>query len=167
MGMVQPAMLGLAVQSTCMRMPHMPALALQHRHPCLECGLSLGVLQESRTPACSSHKFEHALAQAFCRVDEEFGKGEAAALVGTTVVVALVGSRHLYIANCGMLTAPHRHALSAGSLLSVAQLPMLRIMLQLGCSWSLRISCLASSASRIGTHLADHVLQHTASCAAS
>ena len=63
--------------------------------------VSRWVLQDGRTQACSSHKFENALAQAFSRVDEEFGKGEAAALVGTTVVVALVGSRHLYIANCG------------------------------------------------------------------
>ena len=58
-------------------------------------------VQDGRAQACSSHKFENALAQAFTRVDEEFGRGEAAALVGTTVVVALVGSRHLYIANCG------------------------------------------------------------------
>ena len=51
--------------------------------------------------ACSAQKFESALTDAFNRTDEEFGKADNAALVGTTAVVALVGSRQLYIANCG------------------------------------------------------------------
>jgi hypothetical protein len=50
---------------------------------------------------CSVAKFESALQSAFNRTDEEFGKADNAALVGTTAVVALVGSRHLYVANCG------------------------------------------------------------------
>ncbi|KAK9795958.1 hypothetical protein WJX73_006426 [Symbiochloris irregularis] len=54
-----------------------------------------------RPAACTPKGFEAALASAFSRVDEDFGKGESAALVGTTVVVALVGSRQLYVANCG------------------------------------------------------------------
>lgn len=51
--------------------------------------------------ACTSATFESALTSAFNRTDEEFGKADNAALVGTTAVVALVGSRQLYVANCG------------------------------------------------------------------
>ncbi|BDA47091.1 probable protein phosphatase 2C 8 at C-terminar half [Coccomyxa sp. Obi] len=51
--------------------------------------------------ACSAQHFESALTDAFNRTDEEFGKADNAALVGTTAVVALVGSRQLYVANCG------------------------------------------------------------------
>ena len=58
---------------------------------------------------CSVAKFESALQSAFNRTDEEFGKADNAALVGTTAVVALVGSRHLYVANCGA-RAPLRQA---------------------------------------------------------
>ena len=54
----------------------------------------------------SSEKFESALTDAFNRTDEEFGKADNAALVGTTAVVALVGSRQLYVANCGEHTWP-------------------------------------------------------------
>ena len=36
------------------------------------------------------------------QTDEEFGKADNAALVGTTAVVALVGDRQLYIGNCGV-----------------------------------------------------------------
>ena len=46
-------------------------------------------------------RFESALTTAFNRTDEEFGKADNAALVGTTAVVTLVGSRQLYVANCG------------------------------------------------------------------
>jgi len=53
----------------------------------------------------SSEKFESALTDAFNRTDEEFGKADNAALVGTTAVVALVGSRQLYVANCGECSA--------------------------------------------------------------
>ena len=53
-------------------------------------------------PACSSAKFESAFADAFSRTDAEFAKADNAALIGTTAVAALVGSRHLYVANCGM-----------------------------------------------------------------
>ncbi len=52
--------------------------------------------------ACSAQHFESALTDAFNRTDEEFGKADNAALVGTTAVVALVGSRQLYVANCGV-----------------------------------------------------------------
>ena len=54
-------------------------------------------------PPCSARRFETALADAFTRTDAEFAAsdGDAAALVGTTAVVALVGSRQLYVANCG------------------------------------------------------------------
>ncbi|KAK9822800.1 hypothetical protein WJX74_011082 [Apatococcus lobatus] len=50
---------------------------------------------------CSSAKFESAFADAFSRTDAEFAKADNAALIGTTAVAALVGSRHLYVANCG------------------------------------------------------------------
>lgn len=49
----------------------------------------------------NSVTFESALTSAFNRTDEEFGKADNAALVGTTAVVTLVGSRQLYVANCG------------------------------------------------------------------
>ena len=65
-------------------------------------------LQEAGPPdrqdscgACGPDKFESALTAAFNLTDEEFGKADNAALVGTTAVVALVGSRQLYVANCG------------------------------------------------------------------
>lgn len=57
--------------------------------------------------ACSAADFESALTDAFNRTDEEFGKADNAALVGTTAVVALVGSRQLYVANCGEFYAIH------------------------------------------------------------
>ena len=47
--------------------------------------------------ACTPASFESALTSAFNRTDEEFGKADNAALVGTTAVVALVGSRQLYV----------------------------------------------------------------------
>eukprot|EP00884_Botryococcus_braunii_P011861 jgi/Botrbrau1/20676/Bobra.0058s0008.3 len=50
---------------------------------------------------CSAETFESALTDAFNRTDEEFAKADNAALVGTTAVVALVGTRQLYVANCG------------------------------------------------------------------
>jgi hypothetical protein len=50
----------------------------------------------------TAEKFEIAFLEAFCRTDEEFAKADNAALVGTTAVVALVGTRQLYVANCGM-----------------------------------------------------------------
>ena len=40
------------------------------------------------------------------QTDEEFGKANNAALVGTTAVVALVGDRQLYIGNCGARRRP-------------------------------------------------------------
>lgn len=52
---------------------------------------------------CSAETFESALTDAFNRTDEEFAKADNAALVGTTAVVALVGTRQLYVANCGKL----------------------------------------------------------------
>jgi Protein phosphatase 2C len=58
--------------------------------------------------AVSAGIFESAFANAFTRTDEEFGKADNAALVGTTAVVALVGDRQLYVANCGMRLAPGR-----------------------------------------------------------
>ena len=67
------------------------------------------VMEEQQDPgndksdqACSSAKFESAFADAFSRTDAEFAKADNAALIGTTAVAALVGSRHLYVANCGM-----------------------------------------------------------------
>lgn len=56
---------------------------------------------DSDASAATTTKIESALTNAFTRADEEFGKADNAALVGTTAVVALVGSKQLYVANCG------------------------------------------------------------------
>jgi len=58
--------------------------------------------EEDSDAPCSASTFQSALTNAFTKADEEFGKADNAALVGTTAVVALVGSRQLYVANCGM-----------------------------------------------------------------
>lgn len=53
---------------------------------------------------CTTETVEAALTKAFHMTDEEFGTlggYEHLALVGTTAVVALVGSRMIYVANCG------------------------------------------------------------------
>lgn len=50
---------------------------------------------------CLLAHFDKALHEAFLKTDEEFSHQDNAALVGTTAVVALVGSRQLYIGNCG------------------------------------------------------------------
>lgn len=57
--------------------------------------------QDDSDAPCSADAFQSALTTAFTKADEEFGKADNAALVGTTAVVALVGSRQLYVANCG------------------------------------------------------------------
>ena len=44
---------------------------------------------------------EGALRDAFIRTDEEFSKDGTAGLVGSTAVVALVGTHRVWIANCG------------------------------------------------------------------
>ena len=49
-----------------------------------------------------AERFEAALTTAFSQTDEEFGKGDKSALVGTTAVVALIGQRQMYVANCGV-----------------------------------------------------------------
>lgn len=59
--------------------------------------------EEDSDAPCNASKFQSALTNAFTKADEEFGKADNAALVGTTAVVALVGSRQLYVANCGEL----------------------------------------------------------------
>ncbi|KAL4517908.1 hypothetical protein Ndes2526A_g02278 [Nannochloris sp. 'desiccata'] len=53
---------------------------------------------------CTTETVEAALTKAFHLTDEEFGEMggyEHLALVGTTAVVALVGGRMIYVANCG------------------------------------------------------------------
>jgi protein phosphatase 2C len=57
--------------------------------------------QAATSPPYSANAFEHAFTEAFSKVDEEFGKKQDQAQVGTTAVVALVGDRQLYIGNCG------------------------------------------------------------------
>ncbi len=57
-----------------------------------------------RAPAATPEAVEAALTRAFHLADEEFGAlggYERLALVGTTAVVALVGGRWVYVANCG------------------------------------------------------------------
>lgn len=63
----------------------------------------------SDSDASTATKIESALTNAFTRADEEFGKADNAALVGTTAVVALVGSRQLYVANCGEFDLSVQH----------------------------------------------------------
>lgn len=50
---------------------------------------------------CDVNHFDNAFTDAFLKTDEEFGKVDNAALVGTTAVVALIGNRQLYVGNCG------------------------------------------------------------------
>jgi len=53
---------------------------------------------------CTTETVEAALTKAFHLTDEEFGEMggyEHLALVGTTAVVTLIGSRMIYVANCG------------------------------------------------------------------
>ena len=79
--------------------------------PSSEAAQAKGDEEDSDAP-CSASKFQSALTNAFTKADEEFGKADNAALVGTTAVVALVGSRQLYVANCGELHNSHATLLS-------------------------------------------------------
>lgn len=60
---------------------------------------------ESGSDASSSsnvaHLLEDALKEAFLKTDEQFSSESGSALVGSTAVVALVGSRKIWVANCG------------------------------------------------------------------
>ena len=71
--------------------------------------------------ACSADTFDSAFTKAFLKTDEEFGKADNAALVGTTAVVALVGDRQLYIGNCGVLQRPAQNNFTI-SLVGLARL---------------------------------------------
>lgn len=53
------------------------------------------------SPANVTHMVEDALREAFLRTDAEFAADGCAAMVGSTAVVALVGSKKMWIANCG------------------------------------------------------------------
>mmetsp|Transcript_8416 Transcript_8416/g.21001 ORF Transcript_8416/g.21001 Transcript_8416/m.21001 type:complete len:618 (-) Transcript_8416:786-2639(-) len=55
----------------------------------------------SSSPTSITHLVEDALREAFLRTDEEFAADAGAAMVGSTAVVALVGSKKMWIANCG------------------------------------------------------------------
>uniref|UniRef100_A0A7S3QY04 protein-serine/threonine phosphatase n=1 Tax=Dunaliella tertiolecta TaxID=3047 RepID=A0A7S3QY04_DUNTE len=61
-------------------------------------------MDASRSPSHSSSitlALEEALKEAFLRTDSEFAADGSAAMVGSTAVVALVGSRKAWVANCG------------------------------------------------------------------
>lgn len=79
-----------------------PATANEHAEAQAPAEVQTNGEEDSDAP-CSASKFQSALTNAFTKADEEFGKADNAALVGTTAVVALVGSRQLYVANCGEL----------------------------------------------------------------
>ncbi|KAL4855612.1 putative protein phosphatase 2C 8 [Chlorella vulgaris] len=79
-------------------------------HSCIDAdfdGESAAVDVDSRSVHnlyCTAETIEAALAKAFHLTDDEFGNMggyEHLALVGTTAVVALIGNRMLYVANCG------------------------------------------------------------------
>ncbi len=55
----------------------------------------------SDTTACMSDMLEAALRHAFIKTDEEFAEDGSSQMVGSTAVVALVGSKKMWIANCG------------------------------------------------------------------
>eukprot|EP00983_Pelagomonas_calceolata_P083758 1156227-Pelagomonas_calceolata.AAC.6 len=60
-------------------------------------------MDASRSPSHSSSitlALEEALKEAFLRTDSEFAADGSAAMVGSTAVVALVGSRKAWVANC-------------------------------------------------------------------
>ncbi len=50
---------------------------------------------------CMSDALEQALRSAFLKTDEEFAEDGSSAMVGSTAVVALVGTKKMWIANCG------------------------------------------------------------------
>ena len=81
--------------------------------------------------ACSAGTFDSAFTKAFLKTDEEFGKADNAALVGTTAVVALVGDRQLYIGNCGARPGLSREPPQDPHCLST---PSRGIMLCVGCT---------------------------------
>lgn len=63
---------------------------------------SSGSGADSRSDAPSiTLLLEDALKEAFLRTDEEFAADGSAAMVGSTAVVALVGSKKMWLANCG------------------------------------------------------------------
>ena len=82
-----------------------PATANEHAEAQPPAEVQVNDEEDSGAP-CSASKFQSALTNAFTKADEEFGKADNAALVGTTAVVALVGSRQLYVANCGEMHTP-------------------------------------------------------------
>ncbi len=64
----------------------------------------------SSSSVCKSEALEEALRSAFLRTDEEFAEDGSASMVGSTAVVALVGTKKLWIANCGAPGGPGRAA---------------------------------------------------------
>ena len=66
------------------------------------CGLSDEASNGSEGSAPSvTHLLEDALKDAFLKTDEEFATDGSASMVGSTAVVALVGTKKMWIANCG------------------------------------------------------------------
>lgn len=71
---------------------------------------SCGTCETNGSDACSwnsgrstatSDDVREVFMDAFSKTDDEFNGADVSALVGSTAVVALVGSRHLLVANCG------------------------------------------------------------------
>eukprot|EP00798_Chlamydomonas_sp_ICE-L_P008233 gene8233-1499_t len=69
---------------------------------CFDCtrSSSSSSLHSSETPSVSA-LLEEALRNAFLKTDTEFGSETVASTVGSTAVVALLGKRRMWIANCG------------------------------------------------------------------
>lgn len=81
-------------------------------------GQSSGSSADSRTFRINSttltNLLEEALKDAFRKTDEEFACDGSASMVGSTAVVALVGSKKLFVANCGGCRVLSQTAVGAG-----------------------------------------------------
>jgi serine/threonine protein phosphatase PrpC len=89
-GMANDALKGIVCTHKC-TCTHTHALTHTHTDAARNLSSTAGV----------TDALEEALKEAFKRTDAEFAADGSASMVGSTAVVALVGSRKAWIANCG------------------------------------------------------------------
>mmetsp|Transcript_4744 Transcript_4744/g.8229 ORF Transcript_4744/g.8229 Transcript_4744/m.8229 type:complete len:724 (-) Transcript_4744:1111-3282(-) len=99
-GETQPVLPSPPLPSTCSRHCHLSSAPPTIVHTAAEataCHNATGILSYGS----AVDNIEQALLDAFLRTDEEFADDHSSAMVGSTAVVALVGNRRMWIANCG------------------------------------------------------------------